>query len=169
LLKKLFFLHLDFFLLWFFFVRHNLLEPSKLIIVCSKAFWESITNSSFSIWRSSKNLSQWSWTSCAVISFNSLNLKPFLTLVRENSLLILLIDQTKSTTFFFFGSLSMKMTITSLWTQTFNAWMGIFFTKSSLSFLMKWNYIKDSYASMSYTSQHATFFKRVQIPNSTSR
>jgi len=116
-----------------------------------------------------KNLSQQSWTSCVVLSFNSLNLKPFSALVRESSSLILSIEQTRSITYFFLGSLSMRMTVTRLWTQTFNACMGIIFTNSSLSFLMKWNSIKDSYVSISLSSQADTFFKRVQVPSSTSR
>jgi len=151
------------------FAWRNLLEPSKLVIVRSKAFWESIANSSFSIWRTLKNLSQQSWTSCAVLSFNSLNLKPFSALVRESSSLILSIEQTRSITYFFLESLSMRTAVTKLWTQTFNAWMGIIFTKSSLSFLMKWNSIKDSYVSISLSSQAYTFFERVQILSSTSR
>jgi hypothetical protein len=46
----------------------------------------------------------------------------------------------------------MRMTIMSSWTQTFNAWM-------------KWNSIKDSYASINFTPQANTLFEKVQILN----
>jgi hypothetical protein len=73
-----------------------------------------------------KNLSQRSWTSCMVLSFNSFNLKPLSTPIRESSSLILPIGQTRPTIYFFIKSLNMRMTITSSWTQTFNVWMGFF-------------------------------------------
>lgn len=167
ILSKISFLYTSTFSLGGFFVGHGLLEPSKLIIVLSKALWESRANSSFSIWRTSKNLSQWQKTSYMIFSFMYLSLNHFSTLVRASSSLILLIGQTRPTTYFLHKSLNVKTTITSSWAQTFKVWMGIFLTKLSLSFLMKWNSIKVSYLGVSLAPQINTLFKRLQIPSCT--
>jgi hypothetical protein len=135
--------------------------------VLSKALWESHANSSFSIWRTSKNLSQWSKTSYMIFLFMYLSLNHFSTLVNASSSFILLIGQMRPTIYFLHKSSNMKMTITSSWAQTFKVWMGIFLTKFSLSFLMKWNSIKVSYLGVSLAPQVNTLFKRLQIPSCT--
>jgi hypothetical protein len=103
LVKKISFLCTSIFSFYGFFVGHDLLKPSKLVIARSKTLWESLIDSSFSIWRTSKNSSQQSWTSYVVLSFNCLNQKPFLTLVKESPSLILSIEQMEPTTCFFLG------------------------------------------------------------------
>ncbi len=161
--KNFFFLCFSFLLLWFICCV-RLASTLKVSHSLFRNLWESLANSSFSIWKTSKNSSQWSQIFCAVISFNSLNWKPFLLVIKESSLLILSLGQMKPTTYFFLDFFSMKTTIISLWTQTFNVWMGIFLTKSSLLFL-KWNSIKDSCAGIGLAPQANMLFERVQIPS----
>jgi hypothetical protein len=63
----------------------------------------------------------------------------------------------------------MKTTIASSCAQISNAWMGIFFTKSSFLFFMEWNSINVSYLGMSLAPQANTLFDKLHIPSFASR
>lgn len=78
-------------------------------------------------------------TSNAILSFISFTKIPSTMVIRVSSLLIWFIGQTRPTSYFLHGSLSMNMTFNS-WAQLM--WMGIFLTKSWFPFFQKWNSMK---------------------------
>lgn len=150
-----------------FFIGRNLLECSKLVIAYSRILG----------------------ISCQFVLFNLKNFKEFIVMI-TNVLPSFRVQFFKSKTFF--NTNLGKFIVNSInWANKTNylflsrilehedhhklvnpnlhAWMGIFFTNSSLLFLMKWNSIKDSYASISMAPQANMLIERVQIPSSISR